>query len=147
MSRDILFIGVSAMPGEQKKLKYTVFLIKDEYSEFDGVVETEKCKEIKELYDRYGIKGVIYIGHNDGNQPDWYKELKKGVVDAPELFNKSTRAVMLVKRQNRIFAFTYGHGKHMIYPEAFERGFGMRVVLNNCEVTKLKSIDSSTITQ
>src|SRR5699024_5675911 len=48
-------------------------------------------------------------------------------------------------RQNSIFAFTYGHGKHMIRPETFKRGFGMRVVLNNCEVTKLKSVDSSTI--
>ena len=52
---------------------------------------------------------------------------------------------MLIKRKNRIFAFTFGHGKHLLKPEAYERGFGLRLVLNNCEVNKLKSLDSSTV--
>lgn len=126
-------------------MKYTVFLIKDEYDTFEEIIENDRFIEKKEIDKSYGVTGTIYIGHNEDNEPEWYKELKKGLKDAPELLNKSTRSVMLVKRKSRIFAFTYGHGKSMLKSEAYERGFGMRVVLNNCEFSKLKSIDSSTI--
>ncbi|MBO8170870.1 MAG: TIGR04141 family sporadically distributed protein [Bacillaceae bacterium] len=133
------------MVGNTPKIKYTVFLIKEEYTEFDEVIEEEKWEHKLYIKDTFDLNGIIYIGHNQQTKPSWYQELKKGIINPPEIMNQSTRAVMLIKRRGRIFAFTFGHGKHMIKPETYERGFGLKIVLNNCEINKLKSIDSSTV--
>lgn len=133
------------MSKSNDKIKHAVFIIKEKFTNFDYIIEEDKYEEKRELADKYGVNGTIYIGHNNDSSPVWYGKLKEGIMDAPELSNKSTRAVMLIKRNKRIFAFVFGHGKHMIKSETFERNFGMKVVLNNCQVDKLKSIDTTKI--
>ncbi|UXH46442.1 TIGR04141 family sporadically distributed protein [Rossellomorea vietnamensis] len=131
--------------SDSSKIKYTVYLIKEEYTEFEDVLDDEKYDQVVELREGLDLNGKVFIGHNDSSEPSWYSEVKEGLTDPPSLNNQSTRLVLLIKRSRRIFAFVFGHGKHMLKPESYERGFGFKVVLNNCEVSKLKSIDSSTI--
>ncbi len=47
--------------------------------------------------------------------------------------------------ENRLLAFTFGHGKSMLDLSMIERGFGLRVTLNLGDSERIKSIDKSTI--
>lgn len=127
-----------------QKISYAAFLIKGNYG-FDDVIEEDKYEQRKEIKKKYGLEGYIYFGHNSENEPNWYKHMKQDIIDPPQIGNKSTRAVLLVKIHDRIFAFTYGHGRHMINKDAYIRDFGLKVVLNNCEVSKLKTLDTLTL--
>src|SRR5699024_9615124 len=98
-----------------------------------------------DINQKYGLNGKLFIGHNNEIEPDWFKQIKTGINSSNVITNQSTRAVLLLKRKNRFIAFTFGHGKHMIKIDAYERGFGLKMVLNNCEVEKLKSIDAATV--
>ncbi|WP_171038236.1 DUF6119 family protein [Aquibacillus sediminis] len=134
------------MPNpEQPKYKISVYLIKKEYGSFEDVIDSVKVTDHYTLKEEFNINGIVYTGHNDSNQPDWNILLQQGANNMPNLYNQSTRAILLVKRENRIFAFTFGHGKHLMLPESYERGFGLRVVLNNANPEKLKSLDASII--
>ncbi|MEA2231579.1 MAG: hypothetical protein QOD83_1395 [Solirubrobacteraceae bacterium] len=65
--------------------------------------------------------------------------------DLDDLFNASTSAALLVEADERLFALTFGHGRHLLEPEAIEQDFGLKVVLNTVEPTQLKSVDARTI--
>lgn len=61
------------------------------------------------------------------------------------LFNASTAAVLLLEVEDRLFAFTFGHGRHLLDLERVEQDFGLKVVLNTVAPDQLKSVDTRTI--
>lgn len=126
---------------QEMKINWTAFLIKKEYVEFDDIIDKEVVYKLK-LKNKYNLDGYLYIGENDENKPKWYEGIKTGVVNPPDLYNKSTRAVLVVRVNNRLIAFSFGRGRYMIYNKAYVRNFGLKVVLNNCVASKLKSIDT-----
>jgi uncharacterized protein (TIGR04141 family) len=52
---------------------------------------------------------------------------------------------LLVEADERIFAPTFGHGRHPLEPQAIEQDVGLKVVLNTVEPTQLKSVDARTV--
>ena len=58
--------------------------------------------------------------------------------------NASNSAVLFIKSSSRIFALTFGHGRHLLKQESFERNFGLKVALNTVNPQKLRSIDLRT---
>jgi uncharacterized protein (TIGR04141 family) len=61
------------------------------------------------------------------------------------LRNASASAVLLLEAEQRLFAVTFGQGRHLIEPDNFVQDFGLRVVLNTVAPDKLKSIDAKTV--
>jgi uncharacterized protein (TIGR04141 family) len=61
------------------------------------------------------------------------------------LFAASSGAVLLIEASERLFAVTFGQGRHLLNAEAFEYDFGLKVVLNTVAPDQLKSVDSKTI--
>jgi uncharacterized protein (TIGR04141 family) len=61
------------------------------------------------------------------------------------LFTSSAPAVLLINSADRLFAVTFGQGRHLLDPEALEQDFGLRVVLNTVAPDQLKSVDARTI--
>jgi uncharacterized protein (TIGR04141 family) len=61
------------------------------------------------------------------------------------LATASASAVLLLEASDRIFAFTWGQGRHLLESDAFEQDFGLRVVLNTVAPDQLKSVDAKTI--
>jgi uncharacterized protein (TIGR04141 family) len=53
--------------------------------------------------------------------------------------------VLFVEASDRLFAFTFGQGRHLLEPEALESDFGLKVVLNTVAPDQLKSVDAKTI--
>src|SRR5690606_24117964 len=46
--------------------------------------------------------------------------------------------------EGRLFAVTFGHGRFILKPEAFEERFGLLVTLNSVPANALRSIDKRT---
>lgn len=127
------------------KYKLNIFLMKEEYTEFLAVMREDLIESIHMLAEHFNIDGVIYIGRNNSKAPDWLTLLQQGASDdIGELLNSSTRAVLLVKVNNRIFAFPFGFGRFMLKEESIVRDFGLKTVLNSIHPSKLLSIDIAT---
>jgi uncharacterized protein (TIGR04141 family) len=51
----------------------------------------------------------------------------------------------MFKVANRLFAVTFGQGRHLLAPDATEPDFGLKVVLNTVAPDQLKSVDAKTV--
>jgi len=79
--------------------------------------------------------------------PKWSEYLDRHTTSdlAAELLNASASAVLVVGAKGRIFALTFGQGRHLLETDNFVADFGLRVVLNTVAPDKLKSVDAKTI--
>lgn len=129
------------------KLSLNIFLAKESYTEFDSVVEKDSVVRSIPLRESLGFEGVIYVGKNPKYVPKWFEWLKNATDgDLKDVVNRSTRAVLLVRTQGRIFAFPFGHGRHMLVQEVLVRDFGILVALNGVDPDSLWVVDTVTIT-
>jgi uncharacterized protein (TIGR04141 family) len=94
--------------------------------------------------------GRLFTGQTDAEPPTWLPFLSSmatGVL--PALVNQSCSAVLFVTipdgKQERVAAVTFGSAHHSLDPDAFERNFGLRVVLNSVARSNLRSIDIATL--
>ncbi len=79
-------------------------------------------------------------------RPPWANYLSPHVSgDLPGLNTSSAAAVLLLEVAGRIFAITFGGGRHLIEPDSYVRDFGLKVVLNTVAPDQLKSVDAKTI--
>lgn len=78
--------------------------------------------------------------------PSW-KHYLEPYVDGPleDLRTASASGVLIFEAAGRLFAATFGQGRHLLDPEIFEQDFGLRVVLNSVAPDQLKSVDAKTI--
>jgi uncharacterized protein (TIGR04141 family) len=61
------------------------------------------------------------------------------------LFSASASAVLILEASERVFAITWGQGRHLIDSDNFVQDFGLKVVLNTVAPDQLKSVDAKTI--
>ncbi len=80
------------------------------------------------------------------SRPKWV-ELFSGLenFDTESMRTRGVQGLLVFKRQERIFCFTFGHARHLIDPLAIERYFGFKVALSLSDPDAIKSIDKSTI--
>ncbi|MED3501844.1 TIGR04141 family sporadically distributed protein [Brevibacillus agri] len=127
------------------KVKLAVLLIKKEYQDFRDVIKEDVDVNFFDLHPELELDGVICIGANTHNLPEWYNFLRKGTNETiPQLTNSSTRAVLFIRYNGYLFAFVFGMGRYLIKDEAIIRDFGIKVVLNSVNPSMLRSIDTST---
>lgn len=125
--------------------KLTVFLIKQEYQNSQSVLKEDLEYSEHRIKPQFNIDGRIFIGPNPGNTPYWLELLQSGSTRRlPRLNNSSSRAVLFIRYENRIFAFVFGFGRFMLKEECIVRDFGIKVVINSVVPSKLRSIDTST---
>ena len=102
-----------------------------------------------ELEERPSEAGRLFVGQAPALPPTWFGFVSGFATGAlPPLRNQSSAAVVFLevvpddKRfQKRIMALTFGTGHHSLDPDAFERSFGLKVVLNAVARSNLRSID------
>jgi len=88
--------------------------------------------------------GDLYVQSPRAHPPAW-GNFFKGYIDLGALGHVSTSAaVLLTTARRRLFAITFGHGRHLLEPSACEERFGIRVVLNSIDEHGLRSIDKKT---
>ncbi|WP_029934945.1 TIGR04141 family sporadically distributed protein [Thiomicrospira pelophila] len=125
------------------KLNVVCYLIKEGVSEEDALdkdkLSTRTPIEIK------GIPCGLYI-KKSRSEPKWAKLFSDINSIDPNIFrSESVRGLLVVNIENRLFAFTFGHGRSMLKSFMVERGFGLRVTLNLGDSEQIKSIDKSTL--
>lgn len=86
----------------------------------------------------------ISLGALGGQPPAWTKFLELPTAEAAKLRQNSTYGLVFVPRDGRWFAVSFGLGHVKLSPDACEQDFGLKVVLNAVDPTKLRSADLRT---
>lgn len=93
-----------------------------------------------------GGNGVLYWKSSYTGPPRWIGLFRVAVGDALDsVTSSSPSAVLFMRAAGRQFALTFGYGRSLLKPDAFEENFGLRVVLNCVDPAKLRSVDVNTL--
>ncbi|NEW95685.1 DUF6119 family protein [Rhodopseudomonas sp. BR0G17] len=106
-----------------------------------------------ELEERPSEAGRLFVGQAPEVPPTWFDFVSGFATRGlPRLVNQSCAAVFFLevtpddKRfAKRTMALTFGTGHHSLDPDAFERSFGLKVVLNSVARSNLRSLDVATL--
>lgn len=125
------------------KLNVVCYLIKEGASEEDAL-DKEKISKRNPI-EISGVPCSLYI-KKSRSEPRWSKLFYDvNDIDQGIFKSESVRGLLVVNIENRLFAFTFGHGRAMLKSFMVERGFGLRVTLNIGDSEQIKSIDKSTL--
>jgi uncharacterized protein (TIGR04141 family) len=91
-------------------------------------------------------RDALFVSATDPHPP-WWEDFLDPHVDGElaALFTASSSAVLLIEAAGRLFAVTFGQGRHLLDADALEQDFGLKVVLNTVRADQLKSVDAKTI--
>jgi len=128
-----------------KKLKLTVFLIKDGYKNIEEFLSFKDLHVVPVEKGGKQIGTLIYKGGFQ-SKPSWVS-IFEGLqgFDSKSIFNQSSKALYVLKHEGRWFCFTFGYARHLIGDLAYERNFGLIVTLNLGDPAAIKSIDKTNI--
>jgi uncharacterized protein (TIGR04141 family) len=131
------------MPRRPRR-RLAVYLLKDGTDPAGALNEPNKLEyhHVTGL----GSTDALVVKGNPTRVPAWASWLD-GHVDGSLLGLKtaSAGAVLLVTAGRRLFAVTFGQGRHLLDHELVVPDFGLRVVLNTVAADQLKSVDVRTI--
>lgn len=89
--------------------------------------------------------GLLYPFQSGEGPPDWAQYLNDGLEDEElPLRSTSASAVLLVQRQGRLFAVTFGYAWQKIEDAVLDQRFGLRAALNAVRPGAVRSIDRQT---
>ncbi|WP_123767383.1 TIGR04141 family sporadically distributed protein [Achromobacter xylosoxidans] len=98
------------------------------------------------MADHLGLDGVLYLRQSAYKRPNWgplLDEIAGRVI--PDLANRSCSAVLVLRVDGDIFAFTFGYGRYLIEQSLFVQDFGLRTALNTLDEKSLRSVDLHTL--
>jgi uncharacterized protein (TIGR04141 family) len=86
--------------------------------------------------------GMVFVQRSMPKPPRWLPYFE-GFVDftGTRVQTSSTAAVLLVRRKQRFYTVTFGHGRWLLYEGVVEPRFGLKATLNAIEPTLIRSID------
>lgn len=123
-----------------------VKLLKPSVVSFDTAIESPKSLAQYTLRKGLGFTGRLYIAKPSQSPPKWLEFVQTGVPEQlRELTNRTNAAVLLIKHAKRIFAFTFGHGRHLIQEQFTVPDFGLKTSLNALKHDSLRSLDTFTL--
>lgn len=96
--------------------------------------------------------GRLFVGQSPSHSPPWASFIRAAAGGAfpLELENKSCGAILFISTSpkrgvKRTFAFTFGTGQLALDPDAIERSFGLKVVLNTVVRSRLRTLDVASL--
>jgi uncharacterized protein (TIGR04141 family) len=118
-----------------------------------GRTINDSLRDDHELEERPSEVGRLFVGQAPALPPTWFVFVSGFATGAlPRLVNQSCAAVLFLeispddkRSAKRIVALTFGTGHHSLDPDAFERSFGLKVVLNAVARSNLRSLDIATL--
>ena len=92
-----------------------------------------------------GVKGAtLYVLRSPSRPPKWADIFAGHAAPALTLKRPTFGAVLLVPASRRLFALTFGSGRHLLEHHSYERNFGLRVALNLVDPDRIRSAQSRT---
>lgn len=127
------------------KTRISVYLIKQEYTDYESIVKTDACQNIQVVD---GI-GTLYSKMSYTKSPAWTREVFGNSIDATHLITASASAVFLVpyvmEDSERIFALTFGFGYTLLIQNSIEERFGLKTALNMADSNSLRKVSRTTV--
>jgi uncharacterized protein (TIGR04141 family) len=118
---------------------FTIYLMRNSVEEaVDAVVGGAAVHEVVDGPSTYG---TLFVKPTRARPPKW-ADLFMPYVDRKHLGSvQSSSAAFLVPVDGRWFALTFGQGRFLLHPDAYEERFGLIVTLNSIEPDALRSVD------
>jgi uncharacterized protein (TIGR04141 family) len=134
-----------ATSDDGKKFKVTVFLIKDGYSKLEEFLSVKDFRIVAVKSRGKEIGTLVYKGGFQ-SKPAWVS-IFDGLpgFDSRGIWNQSSKAILVLRHEDRWFCFTFGYARHLIDDLAYERNFGLIVSLNLGDPSGMKSIDKTNV--
>jgi uncharacterized protein (TIGR04141 family) len=126
--------------------KLHVTLLKPTAKGLDEAIEDPTSLAQYTLKKGLPFSGRLYVARPSQSPPAWLAFVQTGVTDQlRELLNRTNAAVLLLRDSSRIFAFTFGHGRHLLKDEAAVPDFGIKTSLNALKHDSLRSMDTFSV--
>jgi uncharacterized protein (TIGR04141 family) len=130
--------------SKKKTWHLAVFLLSEDCKTAAAALRKEVAAQHYPLTEGSPFKGEIVIGPTQENEPRWVNLLRSGSAKPiHKLKNTSSRALLLLHSDKRLFAVSFGYGRYMLKESAYHRDFGFRTTVNIVDPDKLRSIDAS----
>lgn len=127
-----------------RKLRLTVFLIKDGYSTIDSFLDTGTLDSL--AVHSTGAEGTLFYRGGFRSTPPWVSIFQDVPgFDSSKIVNLGSRALFVIRVAKRWFCFTFGYARHLIAEAGIERNFGLIVTLNLGDPEAIKAIDKTNI--
>jgi uncharacterized protein (TIGR04141 family) len=130
------------MPRKPRLQKLTIFLLKD------GIAPEEALRDADAATGHRvptisPERDVLFVASNPPHRPSWARYVAPHTgADLSDLLTASASALLLIEAAERLFAVTFGQGRHLLDLESYEQDFGLKVVLNTVAPDQLKSVDA-----
>ena len=119
----------------------------------DGRTVDNALRADHELEEQEAEIGRLFVGQSPAVPPTWFGFVGEfAKEDLGRLVNQSCGAALFLEvppagkgASKRTIALAFGAGHHSFEPDAFERSFGLRVVLNAVARSNLRSLDIATL--
>lgn len=135
----------SATKPKQTFRVWTVFQLKSDFSTSDKYLSSRWRTEIETsvLKIPNALDAVLHIKKLSEIEPAWVKQFR-GIADPPlSVRSKSAAALMVISTGNATFALSFGFGRALMDPDAWEQEFGLKVTLNNIDDEGIKHVQLS----
>lgn len=120
----------------------TIYLLRDSVQTAeDAIVQGANAHEVSDGKAKFG---KLFVKPTKPRSPKW-ADLFDEFLDRKLLGTvQSSSALLIVPVEGRLFAISFGQGRFMLNPDAYEERFGLIVTLNSIEQDALRSIDKRT---
>ncbi|MEZ6966036.1 TIGR04141 family sporadically distributed protein [Aeromonas sp. S9(2024)] len=136
------------MPDPKPYRYLNTLLAKAEYgdTDFREFLSTDARVIPLEVSDQHGFEGILYIKITQEKRPYW-APLADAIVGRAidQLSNKSSSAVLLIRVNSKVLAFTFGYGRFLLNTGYFEQDFGLKTALNTLNHQSLRSVELHTL--
>lgn len=133
----------------KKKVRHLVtFLMRQDVSNFESVLKDHNKVLRFPLNSGVGCEGVVFFAKDQFRTPQWLSFLQSGTdSQLPTIQSEGASAVLVVRQDGRLFAITFGTGRHLLDQDCFVSDFGLKVALNCISPTKIRSMDTKIVSE
>jgi len=132
------------MPAKPKQWPLSIYLLKQEVTDADAAVRENLAVRRVPIGRGRGTIGTLFHRTTPSRPPRWVSFFGAHI-DPRELLSSSVAAVLIVRAAGRLFAVTFGTGRHLLNPGSFEEDFGLRATLNSVSPDRIRTIDRKTL--
>jgi len=133
------------MSPRVRTMNFTLFLLKESLKSFKEALRKPDSLAHLPLKKELPFDGEFWYRVTHPHPPKWQEFVNTLLEsESDEMIVSSASGVLFIKSSGRLFAFTFGHGRHLLKPDSYEPRFGLKVVLNRVSPDRLRSIDIRT---
>lgn len=128
------------MPTKPKLWPLSIYLLKKEVTEVETALKLSANVNRVSIGKGRDVIGTLFYRSLPPRPPRWVDFLK-AYLDPHKIMFSGVGGVLVVQAAGRLFALTFGSGRHLINPGTFEENFGLRATLNSVNPDRIRSID------